>query len=153
MRKSTFCKLVRAIRKISDIPGNYGSKNMLIQALEEDSCASFEDIYKMVENENLDPETIWEQMMKNSYLNCASKGVTLKEMLYEGIIDSNTIITISELDEEDEHGCYVHKWEGRVHNLPLQYAERIGQIHGVISLDIWKSDVVQIHLYPLEEEM
>lgn len=153
MRKSTFCKLVKAIRKISDIPSNYESKNMLVQALEEDSCAAFGDIYKMVENENLDPEIIWEQMMKNSYLNCAPKGVNLKEMLYEGIIDSNAIIAISELYDEEDDYYYERVWEGMAHELPLQYTERLGQIHGVISDDIWKSDIIQIHLYPLEEEI
>lgn len=168
MRKSTFVKIAHEMSWLERF------KNESIPASLDIYSREIEDILKMV-RQAVEEDTCvcWEPEMSKAFLNCltiseaaelydvvmdyaydhsSSKGVTLQQMLYEGIIDHNAVVSLWEKDEKDPR--YSNRvWKGEFWKLPLGYKDRIGQIHGVMSdpKDAWGDDV-HVELLPKVKE-
>ena len=168
MRKSTFAKIAYELSWLKE----YKDKNrfefsepyadefltdiedtlkMVRQAVEEDTQCAWEPrmVQKFLHCSSIeDGERLYDVVMGYAYDHSSSKGVTLQQMLYEGIVDHNAVVSLWEKDEKDPH--YSNQvWKGEFWKLPLGYKNRIGQIHGVMSdpKDSWGDDV-HIELAP-----
>lgn len=169
MRKSTFVKLVVQLNHLNQfkeesMPSPYldlytreidDAINMIRQALEEDTCACWkpEMRQKFLECPDIyEAEKLYDQVMEHSYNHSASRGVTLQQMLTEGIVDHNAVVTLWERDKENPHYSNL-VWKGEFWKLPSEYKNRAGQIHGVMSdpKDTWGDDV-HVELLPVMGE-
>ena len=168
MRKSTFAKLTYEMSwlekfKSENMPPSLDlytreiedTLRMVKQAVEEDTQCAWEPEmhYEFLHCYSIeDGEKLYDSVMKHSYNNYCSKGITLQQMLYEEIINHNSIVSLWEKDEDNPHYSNL-LWKGEFWELPEMYKDRIGQIHGVMPdpKNIW-SDDVHIELLPEMKE-
>ncbi len=164
MRKSTFAKLAYEMSwlekfKNESMPSSLtlyireieDTLKMIKQAVEEDTQCVWEPEmhWKFLHCYSIeDGEKLYDEVMKHSYDHSASKGITLQQMLTEGVIDHNAIVTLWERDQNPHYSNLV--WKGEFWKVPEEYKSRVGQVHGVMPdpKDMWGDDV-HIELVPV----
>lgn len=172
MRKSTFAKIAYELSWLKEYKDKsrfefsepYADEfltdiedtlKMVRQAVEEDTqCVWEQETHrKFLHCSSIeDGEKLYDKVMEYSYNNNSSRGITLQQMLYEEIIDHNSIVSLWEKDDDDPHYSNL-VWKGEFWKLPSEYENRVGQIHGVMSdpKDIWGDDV-HVELLPKVEK-
>ena len=165
MRKSTFAKIAYEMSwlekfKNESMPSSLelyvreinDALKMVKQAVEEDTCCAWEPemSWNFLHCYSIeDGEKLYDEVMKYSYDNNGSRGIALQQMLCEGIIDHNSIVSLWEKDKENPCNSSL-VWKGEFWRLPEEYKNRVGQIHGVMSdpKDAWDDDV-HVELIPI----
>lgn len=155
MRKSTFAKIAYELSwlekfKSESMPFSldlYAEEigdtlKMVRQAVEEDTQCAWEPamLWNFLHCSSIeDGEKLYDKVMRYSYDHSSSKGITLQQMLTEGIVDHNAIVSLWEKDASAPQFSNL-VWKGEFWKLPSEYEGRLGQIHGVLH-DSFSDDV------------
>lgn len=148
MKKSTFCKLVKQIRKLVSINDNLVnalgiSENklddvvtMLFQALEEDTTAAWDDyLFDELYNSKVAPEALYDHVLKYLKDNDVNNKPTLGECI-DNIFSHNSVVSINvEMKDNDDEPSYLHQvFRGMAHDIPEDLLNRkFVSIHSVVS--------------------
>lgn len=151
LNKLTFCKLVtqiRALAKFNDELSGVlnivedkldGIIDMLAQALEEDTCAAWDDkLFEDLYNSKVTPEELYQNVVDYLVYNQVSTRrapFTLEDCI-DNIFSHNSVVSINEerQDNKDEPSYLYQIYRGMAHEIPKKLLSRkFISIHSVVS--------------------
>ena len=151
INKLTFCKLVtqiRALAKFNDELSGVlnivedkldGIIDMLAQALEEDTCAAWDDkLFEDLYNSKVAPEELYQNVVDYLVYNQVSTRrapFTLEDCI-DNIFSHNSVVSINEerQDNKDEPSYLYQIYRGMAHEIPKKLLSRkFISIHSVVS--------------------